>query len=386
VIAQMHTSQIAAHHDAILNQTSASPQLSSAQINLRAMLQLHNHDPATDRANTIAIYALLDERKLSAAYDLAVQSKRAPVWLNHPTVSKHTVMIEWGVHTHIPTSNENVLHHCSAPTVPALESFLDSQRLFAKPSTVKLTARSETFHSQGEPKDSHEDYERLAEKPADTKREPGEGKEADGDAVNTLSLTRVRVKRSNVMQAFTDYKQGSPGSESALFQWVQRYNLATAKAYLDDVGDLHTSADEVAQEATVEVWQQIGTFKGNSGQFAAWVKLICINMARDGKRKTLKANDAKNHLEVEDEDGFMDDNPDMRWGRPSAPFRPLPAWIQGTDLWVCKLMREGLGYKQIASAIDSTEGAVKQRFASIRRTHLVKMKTDSAYCAGHKRW
>src|SRR5215469_2776909 len=116
-------------------------------------------------------------------------------------------------------------------------------------------------------------------------------------------------------------QQARAGCKEAFYQLVQpceRVLFASAMAILNNEAD----AEEVAQEAVLKAFSNIGRFRGDC-KFSTWITQICINEAR------LKIRRARKHLyesidepeNGEDGDYFPRDFADWREIPSEAPER-----------------------------------------------------------------
>jgi hypothetical protein len=86
-----------------------------------------------------------------------------------------------------------------------------------------------------------------------------------------------RATWGNVKAAYVRFSNKEGGSEDALYGVISRLAKLVVKGRLSDSPRVTETIEDVAQDATVAVWQKIPDFKGTHGQFYSWAKRICAN-------------------------------------------------------------------------------------------------------------
>ena len=130
------------------------------------------------------------------------------------------------------------------------------------------------------------------------------------------------------------------------------------------------AAEDAAQEAFINAWRSIGSFRGES--FRAWLLRIAANLCRDELRRRGRRSSASldNALEAgmpdpPDDDPLPEDsalNAELR-GTLQAALAELPE-EQRIALTLCDV--DGLDYSEIAVAMNTSLGTVKSRIARAR--------------------
>lgn len=175
------------------------------------------------------------------------------------------------------------------------------------------------------------------------------------------------------------------GDREAFRGLVERYFrriVAVATGMLRNRED----AQDVAQEAFIKAYRNLGTFKGDSS-FYTWLYRIAVNLCIDAQRREARA--ALSH----DPGGSAPDDPQGRESRdetPSAdPFervrerelgeRVLAALAELTpEHRAVILLREieGLSYEQISHVMQCAKGTVMSRLHYARRRLQDRLRAD----------
>jgi DNA-directed RNA polymerase specialized sigma24 family protein len=188
-------------------------------------------------------------------------------------------------------------------------------------------------------------------------------------------VTSLRPTAANTQSAYVAFLSGAQGSEDRLFGLVGRLAKLVAYDTLSGSSRVTDTLEDVAQQATIEVWANLPTFKGKSEQFYSWVKRVCRNNCLDGFNKNSKESKLWATFEVEGRE-----NPAVQGGiefkrggvtkyqqpRIQTP-RKLPGFIQDNDLKICQYIREGYNYERIGEILSITESVVKKRVAAMRK-------------------
>lgn len=206
--------------------------------------------------------------------------------------------------------------------------------------------------------------------------------EDDKDLIETETPVRniKKATAANVETAYKKYLGREIGSQEELFEVVGRLAYWVCWRQMHTTSQISQTIEDAAQDATLSVWQSIGSFRGQPKQFYSWVKRICLNHGTDGFNKGVSESAKRIPLEMQNEEGDVMENPAINGGlefkhngkveyRPSRPQarRELPEFIQGIDLDICNYIREGYNYAFIGEVMRMTEKAVELRIARMRK-------------------
>lgn len=172
--------------------------------------------------------------------------------------------------------------------------------------------------------------------------------------------------RAKIDKAFASYLAKEEGSEGVLFKAVTEFARGKMTSVLFDMDDLAEGAEDFAQDIVLIVWSKLPSFKGDCSIFYSWLNRICYTHGADAQSSSTKEVSKRVPLQIEGEDGFIDDNPALYRDEPVQYMRKLPDFIQGHDLLICNYIRQGLDYEQIGSTMGLTETAVKERVRYMR--------------------
>lgn len=175
--------------------------------------------------------------------------------------------------------------------------------------------------------------------------------------------------RKKLEDAFKLYQNKVHMAESDLFQVVTEFAEKKLAFSLMDTDENASSYKDHAQEVAIYVWEKLHTFKGDASAFYSWVHRICYTKSMKAHNQVRKDKDKRIPLQIESEEdeGFLDDNPDLYTPARQTYVRALPDFIQGKDRLICDLIREGLDYKRIGDVLVISEAAVKLRVAKMKK-------------------
>lgn len=130
------------------------------------------------------------------------------------------------------------------------------------------------------------------------------------------------------------------------------------------------AAEDAAQEAFINAWRSIGSFRGDS--FRSWLLRIAANLCRDELRR--RGRRPSSSLDTALEAGMPDPPDDDPLPEESALNAELRSSLdaalaqlpeeQRTAIVLCDI--EGLDYAEIAVAMNTSLGTVKSRIARAR--------------------
>lgn len=198
--------------------------------------------------------------------------------------------------------------------------------------------------------------------------------------LNLETLGFIKNKKT-VEVAYQNYLDNKPGSEGELYATVVKFARGKITTRLFDSPESAEDVEDHVQEVALKVWGNIGLFKGDAESFYHWVHKISYRQGLAAAIATTKEFKKRVDLFVESEEGDMDDNPLLYNGQEVREHaRELPEFIKGTDLLICKLMREDFTYEEIGQRTGLTEEAVEIRIRRIREKvealNLPKQRAD----------
>jgi RNA polymerase sigma-70 factor (ECF subfamily) len=159
------------------------------------------------------------------------------------------------------------------------------------------------------------------------------------------------------------------GDLAAFNELVTEYQSLVCNVCLRMLGQ-QQAAEDAAQEAFINAWRSIGSFRGES--FRAWLLRIAANLCRDELRR--RGRRPSSSLDTALEAGMpdpVDEGPLPEESALNAELRSsLDAALaelpeeQRTAIVLCDV--EGLDYAEIAVAMKTSLGTVKSRIARAR--------------------
>jgi len=164
-------------------------------------------------------------------------------------------------------------------------------------------------------------------------------------------------------------ERAQAGDLAAFNELVIEYQSLVCNLCLRMLGQ-QQAAEDAAQEAFINAWRNIGSFRGDS--FRAWLLRIAANLCRDELRRRVRRPSSS--LDTALEAGMpdpLDDDPLPEESALNAELRvSLEAALgelpeeQRTAIVLCDI--EGLDYAEIAVAMNTSLGTVKSRIARAR--------------------
>jgi RNA polymerase sigma-70 factor (ECF subfamily) len=164
--------------------------------------------------------------------------------------------------------------------------------------------------------------------------------------------------------------QCQAGEEAAFDELVRRHRARAFHIAYPLLAN-HEDATEVAQDAFVRVYRNIGEFRGDA-EFTTWLYQIVVNLARNkrrwwkrrGRQATVSLDDP-----IEGQVAAAADAPDVAAAKAefvrtlSTKMAELPEKFREV-----LLLRnvEGMSYEQIAVMLNCSVGTVKSRIARAR--------------------
>lgn len=195
---------------------------------------------------------------------------------------------------------------------------------------------------------------------------------------NSFEKRKRDRTRDALIAAYEAMVHQEPGSGDKLLLLVQKFIYS--KVYhleyeFAKFGSAET-ADDWAQEATIEVWKGLHRFMNNPKStpalFYSWVHKIAFNKATDAFKRLLKEKATKVGLTVGTRDEYgasdgEDENPEIYEGQEHNTNFHIPASVKGVDYSICLLILAGMNYAQIAEELKLTEKAVRDRMHRLRK-------------------
>lgn len=188
----------------------------------------------------------------------------------------------------------------------------------------------------------------------------------------------VSVGEKSIRAAYDNYVAKVPDAETHLLGLSLAYVRRTIRSCMSNCAEGMDDFEDVASHVAEKIWKSLPTFKGDSLAYFKWLNVTQKNAGIDGVRKVRRETDSNVPLMVEYEDGELEQNPLIDRQRKQEYVRELPDWIQGNNLWICMLLREGMSYAQIAKSRGMTEKAVKECAAKMRKRNLEETKASGA--------
>ena len=186
----------------------------------------------------------------------------------------------------------------------------------------------------------------------------------------------IAATAANIDAAYRSYLSNEDGAKDKLWALALRFATKREAHLLYGAPAIHDLPDDVAQNVILAALQNISTFKGVNEDgvpcsFYTWFRSICFNRGADALKANIETREERVPMQIEDEDGFLNDNPALYREEPVLYARKLPDFIQGKDRLICAYVREGLTYEQIGCNMEMTEGAVKMRLARMKKQNQI---------------
>ncbi len=191
------------------------------------------------------------------------------------------------------------------------------------------------------------------------------------------SYEALKKKQTEGMlaRAYQLFLDGDPVGEISFYLGVRNFCLPKIGYNIKGFPEIYTDADDWAQDVVEGVWKGLAGYRGGVEGIVGWVSSIVRRKESDAFNEALKSRNKfiPIILDGTDAEGEItrDENPllisEYMNGQRTVYPRKLPDWIQGTDLLICKLIREDLTYKQIGRELGIGESVVKQRIARMKK-------------------
>ena len=154
------------------------------------------------------------------------------------------------------------------------------------------------------------------------------------------------------------------GEQRAATLLVERHASALAR-FIASIG-ARADVDEVVQDTFVRAFASIDGFRGESS-LRTWLFTIARRLVLDRRRATRRRGE---HVEVQEEDvateydaldGVVADETQARMRRAMGSLTPTQR-----EVFVLRVS-EGMSYREIAAAVDTTEGAARVHYHNAMR-------------------
>jgi RNA polymerase sigma-70 factor (ECF subfamily) len=154
------------------------------------------------------------------------------------------------------------------------------------------------------------------------------------------------------------------GDERAATLLVERHASALAR-FVASIG-ARADVDEVVQDTFVRAFASIDGFRGESS-LRTWLFTIARRLVLDRRRATRRRGE---HVEVQEDDvateydaldGVVADETQARMRRAMAALTPTQRAV-----FVLRVS-DGMSYREIAAAVDTTEGAARVHYHNAMR-------------------
>lgn len=190
-------------------------------------------------------------------------------------------------------------------------------------------------------------------------------------------LPCYRGTKVSVSDAYRDFIAGMEGTATRLIGEISAFALTRMIKALRGFKEAAVAPDDLAQDIVIEATHGLHAVKNASG-FVPWLNRICYTTGAKAVNEAIEAKEIFTDLFIVNEDGDVDDNPEIYRGGGLRPVyqRPLPDFIQGEDLEICGCIRDGYSYEKIAKRLGITVHALHSRI------HRMKKKVLAAKKAG----
>ncbi len=198
--------------------------------------------------------------------------------------------------------------------------------------------------------------------------------------VSEMRPARAQAKAQNVEDVdLSLVERLREGDRSAFRKLVERYQQRLVAAALGVVGN-YQDAEDVAQEAFLKAFRNIGSFRGQSS-FYTWIYRITLNLAIDLSRKAYRRSErsfedsAAGNPEYSSKDGdggfsAHAEQPDEQLHRAEIRQRFLRALSElSPQHRAVIVLREidGLSYAEISDLVACSKGTVMSRLHHARK-------------------
>ena len=175
-----------------------------------------------------------------------------------------------------------------------------------------------------------------------------------------LKALAWKKNRTKVEEAYRAYIANEEGAVDCLFSVVLEFAEKKLAHTLEDTAEVCQTYQDLAQDVALYIWQNLGSMERSPSTFYSWVNRVCFTKGNDAHKNIRKEAAVLVPLQLEDEEGFMDDNPLLHVQARGEYATVLPDYFTRREVLVCKLIREGYDYKNIARFMVTTEDAVKK--------------------------
>jgi len=164
------------------------------------------------------------------------------------------------------------------------------------------------------------------------------------------------MTRGRLQASFVAYKAGELSLDGMILE---------SRAFAVSVGRLEgrEDAEDLAQEACIQVWKHINGFDGRHASCATWLRKILRNLILDKARHARSVLSDARIVEMLEQELARDDSDDSpRRGMSDLP----PVWLTVDQLDLVGALVDGAEMRDIAEATGLSLGAVRARFDRIK--------------------
>ncbi|WP_433972762.1 RNA polymerase sigma factor [Tunturiibacter lichenicola] len=221
----------------------------------------------------------------------------------------------------------------------------------------------------------------ILEKTKDTTERTDEDAEISLTGSDPLPIPRYKryqriPNKRKINAAYSAYTQGQngDGTSDKLHEVISNYAFGVVRQKFNETNYPDGDTDDIAQEVLIDVANALKSFKpkdGNNAMFYAWLNK-CVKHAycrAFNEAKKTSRIETTLIVNVESEDAsFEAENPEIYAKELQKQYYlVIPEFIQGIDRQICKWMREGYDYENIARVLETTEQSVRSRMLKIRK-------------------
>lgn len=191
-------------------------------------------------------------------------------------------------------------------------------------------------------------------------------------------LPRYRGTKVSVLDAYRDFVAGIEGTATRLIGEIRAFALVRMIKALQGFKEAAVAPDDLAQDIVIAAIHGLDAIKSASG-FVPWLNRICYTTGAKAVNEAKEAKKTFIELFIVNEDGEVDDNPEIYKSVGLRPVhqRPLPDFIQGEDLEICGCIRDGYSYEKIAKYLGITVHALHSRIHRMKKKVLAVKKAGT---------
>jgi DNA-directed RNA polymerase specialized sigma24 family protein len=190
---------------------------------------------------------------------------------------------------------------------------------------------------------------------------------------------KKKQNKATVIAAHSGMKTGTV-SERDFLTTTRKFILLKVQGGLKDFTKHGITEEDVTQNALMKMCDALPRFEGTSEDYFYWLQRVIYTAVLDARKVSTKEDSRHAPLFVVNEDGEEDENPGIggkiaikRNGKteyqdPRPQYsKPLPNFIEGTNLRICQLIQEGHDYDTIGQKLGLSTSAVTMRVSKMRK-------------------